>query len=308
MTKRVTVLMGGWSSEREVSLSGGKGIVAALKERGHQVNAVDVTRDIPALIKAIMNDGKPDVVLNNLHGRWGEDGCIQSLLEMLAIPYTHSGVLASALAMDKPSAKKIVEAAGVRTAEGKVLSKDEVLKNGIPFEAPYVVKPPNEGSSVGVQIVLKGHNFDIAHEKWTFGNEVLVERYIPGRELTVGLMGGKAITVTEIVPKVTFYDYTAKYTDGFAEHVCPAKVPQDVFNECLRMAEVSYKALGCNGVARIDVRYDDSKPGTTGLYFLELNTQPGFTPLSLVPEQAKATGTSFPDLCQWIIDHPIIPS
>jgi D-alanine-D-alanine ligase len=304
--KRVALLMGGWSSERDVSLSGGKPIGEALRELGHEVAAIDVQRDLSQLI-AELNAFQPDVAFNILHGRWGEDGCIQGVLDILKIPYTHSNLLASSIAMDKPIAKKIVAAAGIRVAEGHVLTRNQIMKDGFPFEAPFVIKPPNEGSSVGVRIVHKGQNFDVLNEGWVYGEQVLVERYVPGRELTVGLMGPKALTVTEIVPKVTFYDYTAKYTDGFAVHVCPAKVPEEVMAECLRIAETCYTAIGCNGVARIDVRYDDSLPGTQGLFFLELNTQPGFTPLSLVPEQAAALGISFKDLCQWIVDHPVKP-
>lgn len=309
--QHIVVLMGGWSSEREVSLMGGREVVKAVKELGHTVTAVDVTRDVKAMAASIMEGphGKPDVVFNILHGPWGEDGCMQGLLEILGVPYTHSNVMASSIAMDKPTTKKIVSVAGVRCAEGAVMTREEIQKNGFPFEAPFVIKPPNEGSSVGVKIVHKGQNYDIANEGWAYGDKpVLIERYIQGRELTVGLMGKKALTVTEIIPKVTFYDYTAKYTDGFAVHECPAKVPEDVTKECMRMAEVSYEALGCNGVARIDVRYDDTLPGTEGLYFLELNTQPGFTPLSLVPEQAAALGISFKDLCQWMIDNPVRPT
>lgn len=305
--KRVALLMGGWSSERDVSLTGGKAIAKALAELGHEVLAIDVQRDVPALAAQLISF-KPDVAFNILHGQWGEDGCMQGLLEILKIPYTHSSVLASSIAMDKPTAKKVVSAAGVRVAEGYVVTRESVLQNGFPLEAPFVIKPPNEGSSVGVRIVHKGQNFDIASEGWVFGKEALVERFIAGRELTVGLMGAKALTVTEIVPKVTFYDYTAKYTDGYAEHVCPAQLPEDVFKECLRMAQDSYTAIGCNGVARVDIRYDDQQPGTSGLVFLEINTQPGFTPLSLVPEQAAALGISFKALCQWIIDHPVMPA
>lgn len=306
----IAVLIGGWSAEREVSLSGGAGVIAALKELGHSVMAIDVQRDLSGLIDALTKQagGKPDVIFNMLHGTGGEDGCMQGVLEFLGIPYTHSGVLASATAMDKPTAKKIVSAAGIRCAEGQTLSRDAILKNGFPFKAPFVIKPINEGSSVGVRIIREGENFDIVHEGWVYGKEVLVERYIPGRELTVGLMGGKAITVTEIKFTANFYDYTVKYTAGHATHDCPAKIPEPVFKECLHMAELCYAALQCNGIARIDIRYDESKPGLEGLYFLEMNTQPGFTPLSLVPEQALATGMSFKDLCQWIVEHPVIPA
>ncbi|NDE90404.1 MAG: D-alanine--D-alanine ligase [Alphaproteobacteria bacterium] len=308
--KKIAVLLGGWCSEREVSLVSGASIVEALKSLGHHVIAVDVQRDLPGLLQALLQQpmGKPDVIFNALHGRGGEDGSIQGVLEYLGIPYTHSGVLASALCMDKPIAKKLVSLHGVRCPEGAAMTRDALLKDGVPFEAPYVIKPTNEGSSVGVRIVRKGENFDVVQEGWVYGHEALIERYIPGRELTVGLMGGKALLVTEIKSAADFFDYTAKYSAGHAVHDCPANLPQEVTDEAMRMAEVAYAVLGCSGVARIDVRYDDTKPGTTGLYFLEMNNQPGFTPLSLVPEQAAAKGISFAQLCQWIIEHPVMPS
>lgn len=307
---KIAVLLGGWSAERDVSLSGGMAVVTALKELGHSVSAVDVQRDLPGLVQALTQQqgGKPDLVFNILHGRGGEDGCVQGVLEFLGIPYTHSGVLASAMAMNKPIAKIIVQAAGIRCAEGRVTTRDELLKHGFPFEAPFVIKPINEGSSVGVRIVRKHENFDVLQEGWVYGQEVLIERYIPGRELTVGLMGGKAITVTEIKFETGFYDYTAKYTAGHATHDCPANLPVEITEECKRIAEVTYAALGCSGIARIDLRYDKTKPGIEGLYFLELNSQPGFTPLSLVPEQAAAVGINFAELCQWMVEHPTIPN
>lgn len=306
---KIAVLMGGWSAEREVSLTSGTGIVKALQELGHQVTAVDVQRDIEGLTRAILHraEGRPDVIFNALHGRYGEDGCIQGVLEFLGIPYTHSGVLSSALCMDKPSAKVLVAAAGVRCAEGRVMSREELIAKGLPFPAPLVIKPVNEGSSVGVRIVHKGENYNIIEEAWVYGPHVLVERYIPGRELTVSLLGGKALTVTEIKPTTEFYNYTTKYTAGFATHDCPAKLPKPVMDECLRMAEIAFQALGCNGAGRIDIRYDDSQKGTEGLYFLEMNTQPGFTSLSLLPEQAAALGMSYAELCQWIVEHPVCP-
>lgn len=308
--KKIAVLLGGWSAEREVSLVGGAAIVEALKSLGHQVVAVDVQRDLPGLLQSILQQpmGRPDVIFNALHGRGGEDGCMQGVLEFLGIPYTHSGVLASAMCMDKPTAKKIVAAHGVRCPEGKVMTREEILKNGFPFPAPFVIKPTNEGSSVGVHIVRKGENYDILKEGWEYGSEVLIERYIPGRELTVGLLGGKAMLVTEIKFSADFYDYTVKYTAGHATHDCPAHIPKDVEAECKRMAELAYIALGCSGIARIDLRYDENMKGTEGLYFLEMNNQPGSTPLSLVPEQAAAMGVNFAQLCQWIIEHPVRPS
>jgi D-alanine-D-alanine ligase len=306
---KIVVLMGGWSSEREVSLTSGAGIVKALQELGHAVRAVDVQRDIEGLTRAILHDvsGKPDVIFNALHGRYVEDGCIQGVLEFIGIPYTHSGVLASAVCMDKPTAKLVVANAGVRVADGKVMSREQIIKDGLPFPAPLVIKPINEGSSVGVRIVRQGENYDVTAEGWVYGPEVLIEKFIPGRELTVGILSGKALTVTEIKPTTDFYNYTTKYTAGFATHECPAKLPKPVMDECMRMAEVSFRVLGCSGAARIDVRYDESKPGTEGLYFLEMNTQPGFTSLSLLPEQAQALGMSYAELCQWIVEHPTSP-
>lgn len=308
--KKIAVLLGGWSAEREVSLVGGAAVVEALKSLGHQVSAIDVQRDLSGLLQSIMQHpmGKPDVIFNALHGRGGEDGCIQGVLEFLGVPYTHSGVLSSAMCMDKPTAKRIVSAYGVRCPEGKVMTRDEILKNGFPFEAPFVIKPTNEGSSVGVHIVRKGENFDVVKEGWVYGHDVLIERYIPGRELTVGLIGGKAMMVTEIKFTSDFYDYTVKYTAGHATHDCPAHIPQAVAAEAMRMAEVAYVALGCSGVARIDLRYDETRKESESLYFLEMNNQPGFTPLSLVPEQAAAQGMPFAQLCQWIIEHPVQPT
>lgn len=308
--KKIAVLLGGWSAEREVSLVGGAAITEALKSLGHDVWAVDVQRDLTGLLQSLLQHpgGKPDVIFNALHGRGGEDGCMQGVLEFLGIPYTHSGVLASAVAMDKPTAKKIVAHHGVRCAEGKVVTREQITKEGFPYPAPFVIKPTNEGSSVGVRIVRKGENFDVVQDGWVYGEEVLIERYIPGRELTVGLLGGKAITVTEIKYTADFYDYTVKYTAGHATHDCPANVPDAIAKEAMRIAEVCFDAMGCKGIARIDLRYDESKPGLEGLYFLELNSQPGFTPLSLVPEQAASKGMSFASLCQWIIEHPVLPS
>jgi D-alanine-D-alanine ligase len=308
--KRVAVLLGGWSAEREVSLVGGAAIAEALQGLGHDVITIDVQRDLPGLLQSLLQHpkGKPDVIFNALHGRGGEDGCLQGVLEYLGIPYSHSGVLSSAVAMDKPMAKLVVSAHGVRCAEGRVMTRDAILTDGLPFPAPFVIKPVNEGSSVGVHIVRKGENFDVARDGWVYGDEALIERYIPGREITVGLIGGKALTVTEIKYTADFYDYTVKYTAGHATHDCPAHLPEAITAEAMRLAEVCYRALHCQGIARIDLRYDESKPGTEGLYFLELNSQPGFTPLSLVPEQAAAKGMPFAELCQWIIDHPVYPS
>jgi len=313
--KSVAVLLGGWSAEREVSLVSGAAICKALTELGHQVMPVDVQRDLPGLIQALTMSpsGKPDIIFNALHGRGGEDGCMQGVLEYLGIPYTHSGVLASAVAMDKPLTKLVVSAAGVRCAEGKTVTRSQIIAQGYPLPPPFVIKPTNEGSSVGVRIVQSGDNLgSIEEDSWIYGEEVLIERYIPGRELTVGLMGDKhqvkAMAVTELRPHTDFYDYQAKYTDGVTDHLIPAPIPETVRQEAMKQAELAYQALGCQGVARVDFRYDDSQPEAEGLYFLEINTQPGFTSLSLVPEQAKYLGMSFADIVAWILEHPTCPA
>jgi D-alanine-D-alanine ligase len=313
--KHIAVLLGGWSAERDVSLISGQAIGKALQELGHKVTMIDVKRDCQELMQQLdpQRADRPDVVFNALHGRGGEDGVMQGLLEFLQIPYTHSPVMASALAMDKPTTKNIVTTVGVPCPEGFVLSRSDIKQRGYPLPPPFVIKPPNEGSSVGIRIIRPGDNLDIVDEKnWLWGDKVLIEKYIKGRELTVGLMGDqeqvKALAVTELRSKKEFYDYEAKYTDGVTEHLIPAPIPPDVYEAALRLAEKAYRAIGCQGVARVDFRYDDTLPGTSGLYFLELNTQPGFTPLSLLPEQARYVSISFNDLVQWIVEHPVCPS
>jgi D-alanine-D-alanine ligase len=298
--KRIVVLLGGVSSEREVSLVSGAAAAKALAEEGYDVTTVDVGTDIAALAAALTP--KPDVAFNMLHGRYGEDGCIQGLLELMGIPYTHSGVRASAIAMDKPSAKRIATAAGVRAPKGRVVTRAE-LSAGDPIPRPYIVKPVAEGSTVGVRIVTDRGNAPVLGDDWTFGESALVEEYIRGRELTVGVMGDRALGVTEIRFKGGVFDFTAKYTPGHAEHLLPAPVPPDVYEEAKRMALIAHQSIGCSGVSRSDFRYDDSKPGTEGLYFLEINTQPGFTPISLVPEQAQREGISFGALCKWLVEN-----
>ena len=312
---RVAVLMGGWSAEREVSLVSGAAVCKAIGELGHQAMPIDVQRDLPGLVQALTMhaDGKPDIVFNALHGRGGEDGCMQGVLEYMGIPYTHSGVRASAVAMDKPTTKQLVMTAGVRCAEGLVVTRTEIIANGYPLPPPFVIKPTNEGSSVGVRIVTDGDNLKaIEEDSWIYGDEVLIETFIPGHELTVGLMGDKngvkAMAVTELRSHNTFYDYQAKYTDGVTDHLIPAPIPAEVYDFAMRQAELAYQVLGCQGVARVDFRYDDTKPGTTGVHFLEINTQPGFTALSLVPEQAKYLGMSFADIVGWILEHPTCPA
>ncbi len=303
--KHVLVLMGGWSAEREVSLSSGTEVARALRETGYRVDTLDVTRNVPRLMAAL--SPKPDVVFNALHGKGGEDGTIQALLDLMEIPYTHSGVLASALAMDKPAAKQLFAAAGLRCPNGIVVPR-EVLLAGDVMPRPYVVKPPAEGSSVGVRIVREQDNarpFD--GEVWGFGDEVLVERYIPGREITVAVLGEatgpRALGALEIRPRGGFYDYTAKYTADQAEHLMPAPLHPEIYDEALRIAEAAHRELGCRGVSRADLRFDDTPGGTGDLYLLEVNTQPGMTPLSLVPEIAASAGIGFPSLVSWMVEH-----
>ncbi len=301
--KRVSVLMGGPSAEREVSLSSGTNCAAALKEAGYKVATIDVGRDVPALIKAIKAQ-KPDVIFNALHGRWGEDGNIQGILNFIGIPYTHSGLMASAIAMDKPVAKRLFADAGLRCPKGVLLHKSEVLR-GDPLPRPYVVKPANEGSSVGVQIITESSNarpFDGI--EWPYGEYVLCEEFIQGRELTVGVMGDRAMAVTELRIDGGFYDYAHKYTDGLTLHLCPAPLREDIAAEAMRMALAAHQMLGCRGVTRCDFRYDNTKgDDLSKLYLLEINTQPGMTALSLVPEQAKHLGMSYPELVSWMVEH-----
>jgi D-alanine-D-alanine ligase len=298
--KHVAVLMGGWSAEREVSLVSGLACAKALEELGYRVTTIDVARDLAALVAALTP--LPDAVFNALHGRGGEDGVIQGALEMLGVPYTHSGVAASAVAMHKVLTKRVLADIGVRSPEFVVAPAREAAAGHV-LPPPYVVKPLAEGSSVGVAIVHDGERPPaLAAEDWGFGAEVLVERYIPGRELTVGVMGDRALTVTEIEHASGFFDYQAKYAAGHAQHYLPAPVPEPVFDAAMAQALQAHRALGCAGISRSDFRYDDGRPGTEGLYFLEINTQPGFTPISLVPEQAEHCGIGFADLCAWLVE------
>jgi D-alanine-D-alanine ligase len=295
------LLMGGRSAEREVSLVSGRECAAGLAEAGYKVTTVDVRDDLTVVLKAL--DPKPDLVFNALHGRYGEDGTIQGVLDWLAIPYTHSGVLASALAMDKTVAKRLFESAGLRCPAGQLVHRSAVQAGDV-LARPYVVKPNNEGSSVGVTIVRQGDNaLPFSGIDWPFGDQVLVEPYIPGRELTVGVMGDRPLAVTELRPRQGFYDYTAKYTEGRTEHLVPAPLPPAVYEAALQSALTAHKVLGCRGVSRADFRYYDSKDNPSGLYLLEVNTQPGMTPLSLVPEQARYLGISFSELVGWIAEQ-----
>jgi D-alanine-D-alanine ligase len=304
--KHVAVLMGGLSPEREVSLSTGRGCVAALERLGARVSPVDAGRDIAEVLTRL----KPDVALNVLHGVWGEDGLVQGVLETLQIPYTHSGVLASALAMNKSKAKAVLAAAGVAVPGGGLYDRFEAARRHV-MEPPYVVKPNAEGSSVGVYLVFEGANSppqQLASSDWTYGEEVLVEPYVAGKELCVSVLGEKggprALCVTEIVAATGFYDYEAKYGEGGSRHLLPAPVPPEIAERCMRQAELAHVALGCRGVTRSDFRYDDLK---NVLVLLEVNTQPGMTPTSLVPEQAAHLGMGYDQLVEWIVEDASCP-
>ena len=299
MTKHVAVLMGGWSAEREISLRSGKACAAALEALGHRVSRVDVGRDVAQVLVTL----KPDVAFNVLHGRPGEDGTIQGLLEILAIPYSHSGVLASALAMQKDRAKVVMRDAGVPVPEGRVVGRLEAAKAHV-IERPYVIKPIAEGSSVGVFIVTEAHAHppqELTRPDWTFGEEILVERYVAGKELTCAVMGEKALDVIEIVPTVQFYDYEVKYAPGGSKHLLPAPLKPNVYQQVRRLALLAHRALGCRGVSRADFRYDDRMEGTQGVVCLEVNTQPGMTETSLVPELAAYAGITFEELVLWMV-------
>lgn len=290
---RVAVLNGGFSAEREVSLATGRECAQALREAGYpEVIEVDAGRDLVAQLAA----AKPDVVFNALHGRWGEDGCVQGILEWLQLPYTHSGVLASSLAMDKERTKDVYRAEGLPVVDSVIATREEV-EAGHVLPAPYVVKPFNEGSSVGVYIVQPGSNAPRLAE--TMPARVMVETYVPGREMTVTVMGDRALCLTDIITE-GWYDYAAKYKPGGSRHQLPANVPAEITAACLDYALRAHKTLGCRGLSRTDFRWDETK-GLAGLVLLETNTQPGMTPTSLAPEQAAFCGISFPQLCDWIV-------
>ncbi|MBN9600343.1 MAG: D-alanine--D-alanine ligase [Afipia sp.] len=298
--KHVAVLMGGWSSEREVSLRSGTACANALERKGYRVTRIDVKRDIATVLDAL----KPDVALVMLHGRPGEDGTIQGVLETLAIPYSHSGVLASSLAMQKDLAKTVMKTAGVPVAEGLTLTRAEVAK-GHAMAPPYVIKPVADGSSVGVFIVTEEHDHppqELFRDDWPHGDQLLVEKYVAGKELTCAVIKGEASEVIEIVPLVKFYDYEAKYSKGASKHVLPAPILPFVYQEVRRLTLAAHLALGCRGVSRADFRYDDRIEGTRGLVCLEVNTQPGMTETSLVPELAAYAGVTFDELVQWMVE------
>ncbi len=299
--KTVAVLYGGISAEREVSLATGRQVMTALSQQGFTVAPIEVGEDLAAVLAAL--DPKPDAVFNALHGRFGEDGVIQGVLDWLGIPYTHSGVRASALAMDKAASRAVFAAAGLPIAHGRVIEIAELGEHD-PLPRPYVVKPLNEGSSVGVHILREGQNsrHQIAAE-WPFGAQALVEEFVPGRELTVGVLGEQALTVTEIDASHAFYDYESKYAEGGSHHVVPARVHRDTHRLALDLALAAHRALGCRGATRADFRYDDTQGEPGRLVLLEVNTQPGLTRTSLLPEQAAHCGIAFPALCAWMVEN-----
>ena len=298
---KVAVLMGGWSAEREVSLVTGADVAAACERLGHVVHRVDMARDVAARLTEI----GPDVVFNALHGTPGEDGSVQGLLDIMGLRYTHSGLATSVIAIDKQLSKQALTPHGIRMPGGHVV-KSESLFLGDPLPRPYVLKPVNEGSSVGVAIVTAEGNYGdpigrATPGPWQDFEELLAEPFIRGRELTTAVLGNRALGVTELKPKSGFYDYDAKYTEGMTDHICPANIPGDIAQACLDMALKAHRVLGCRGASRSDFRWDDEK-GVEGLFLLEINTQPGMTPLSLVPEQARHTGVPYDDLVAAILE------
>jgi len=304
VTLHVAVLMGGWSAEREVSLMSGKGIAEALESLGHRVTRIDMDRDVATKL----TDAKPDIVFNALHGTPGEDGSVQGMLDLMGLKYTHSGMVTSVIAIDKVLTKQALVPHGIPMPGGRIVKSAEVFE-GDPLKRPYVLKPVNEGSSVGVAIVTDDGNYgnpigrDVAGP-WQEFEELLAEPYVRGRELTTAILGGRALGVTELKPKSGWYDYDAKYTDGMTEHVFPAQIPDAITEACKRLALEAHHLLGCRGASRSDFRWDDER-GEDGLFLLEVNTQPGMTPLSLVPEQARHLGISYPALVQMIIDEAL---
>jgi D-alanine-D-alanine ligase len=301
----VVVLMGGWSSEREVSLTSGRGVATALRERGFaNVTELDMDRNVAQVLAGL----KPDVVFNALHGTPGEDGTVQGMLELMKVPYTHSGLETSVIAIDKELTKMVLVPCGIRMPAGKIVPSESIYRED-PLERPYVLKPVNEGSSVGVAIVTSAGNYGspIGREvpgPWQEFEELLAEPFIKGRELTVAVLNDEALAVTELKPKAGFYDYAAKYTDGLTEHVCPAEVPENVARAMMDMAADAHRLLGCRGASRSDFRWDEEQ-GESGIFLLEVNTQPGMTPLSLVPEQAKVRGISYGELVERLIEDAL---
>ena len=298
----IVVLMGGWSAEREVSLMSGAGVADALENLGHRVTRIDMDRDVALRLA----EAKPDLVFNALHGTPGEDGSVQGMLDLMGLRYTHSGMATSVIAIDKVLTKQALVPHGVPMPGGRIV-KSESLFEGDPLARPYVLKPVNEGSSVGVAIVTAEGNYGnpIGRDvrgPWQEFDELLAEPYVRGRELTMAVLGEEALGVTELRPKSGFYDYDAKYTEGMTDHICPADVPDSIADACKRIAIEAHRLLGCSGCSRADFRWDDER-GIDGLFLLEVNTQPGMTPLSLVPEQARHAGMSYADLVQRIVDE-----
>jgi D-alanine-D-alanine ligase len=295
--KRVAVLMGGWSEERDVSLDSGRLVGVALKELGHEVVSIDVTRDLSQLLTAL--SPKPDIVFNALHGVGGEDGAIQGLLEVMGLPYTHSGIDASAIAMNKVLSRRVFEQEGIPVPPWKVVFKKDI-ETVHPMPMPYVIKPINEGSSKGVYIINTQDDFIKFHKEWAFGEALLIEKFIDGREIQVGVMGNRAIGAIEIRPREAFYDYTAKYTPGRAEHLMPAPITPSAYEHVLGLGLKAHQLLGCRSVSRSDFMYDEKKDE---FYLLELNTQPGMSPLSLLPEIVAHEGITFNQLISWMLDQ-----
>ncbi len=300
----VAVLMGGWSSERPVSLTSGEGVAGALEARGHTVTRIDMGRDVALRLA----EAAPDVVFNALHGTPGEDGTVQGMMDLMGLTYTHSGLATSVIAIDKELTKQALVPHGIPMPGGRVVKTAELYSHD-PLPRPYVLKPVNEGSSVGVAIVTADGNYGNpispdARGPWQEFDELLAEPFIRGRELTTAVLGDQALMVTELKPKTGFYDFDAKYTDGLTEHVCPAEIPDDIAQACKDIALRAHKLLGCKGTSRSDFRWDDER-GVEGLFLLEVNTQPGMTPLSLVPEQARHLGMDYPDLVEAIVAEAI---
>ena len=300
----IAVLMGGWSAERPVSLLSGNGCADALEANGHRVTRIDMGRDVAARLAA----AQPDLVFNALHGSPGEDGSVQGMLDLMGIPYTHSGLATSVIAIDKVLTKQVLVPAGIPMPGGRIVKSVDIHERD-PLQRPYVLKPINEGSSVGVAIVTEDGNYgnpigrDVAGP-WAEFDELLAEPYVRGRELTTAVLGERALGVTELKPKTGWYDFDAKYTDGLTEHVCPADIPDEIADACKRLALEAHRLLGCKGASRSDFRWDDER-GVDGLFLLEVNTQPGMTPLSLVPEQARHIGMSYEQLVQAIVDEAL---